>query len=75
MANQHQYQLSTGLTVIAECLRCGRGFVSLAPDTKRDPYLPQTRSQTAFPNAPCGGEIVLLPESVPVPASPGEKQG
>lgn len=56
-----QYRLNTGLMVIAECERCGRGFVHLGENaTMRDPFLPQRGSYTSFGNAICNGRIVLL---------------
>lgn len=48
--------------VIAECERCGRGFLSLREGldmaTARDPFAPAGRK--SFQSAKCDGRIILL---------------
>jgi hypothetical protein len=64
-----QYRVGQhGALVIAECEKCGRGFLSIGTRSDGlDPYQPQGTRQT-WPSKRCGGEIVLLS----LPAAPQE---
>jgi hypothetical protein len=65
-----QYQLSTGIWTIAECDRCGRGFVRVGGGVTRDPYLPERGSRYFGQTTPCGGRIKFL-EPVESPQAAG----
>lgn len=62
-----QYPMSNGVWVIAECERCGRGFVTLGKNITRDPYAPPIGSRLSFSAAPCGGRLVRLEENTERP--------
>ena len=57
--SREQYQLSTGVWVIAECERCGRGFIYVNLERRKpfDGFLPERSSAAAPKDEPCYGLI------------------
>ena len=69
---KHEYQLSTGVWVIGECERCGRGFIHYSVPV--DGYPPATPKanvspRTFFSHTRCGGQIRRL---LPHPDNQGD---
>ena len=72
MTAKQQYYEGRNL-VIAECERCGRGFLTVGPQM-RDGYAPQRGSRFFGQGTICNGRIVMLEPIDPVATPPDRSE-